>query len=780
MGRALQKKALRDLRRRLPQAAAIGVTVMLGVLLYVVSYDSFRNVQASYDRTYVRTHFADLTVTGGDPDTIAAAVGKSGGVERVETRTQVDQPMMIGATKLVGRVVGMPRVSGTEINEIDVIAGGLPDPARDDQVVVERHTARTFGLAPGGHVQVFDGTRWHDVTIAGVAQSPEYLWPARNRQDVLGDPHAFAVIFAPELLARTLSARSTPNQTLVEMTSAATQSDRDRVTRLIRSAGAVDIEDRGDQPSNAALHENFNGFRVMAIGFPALFLTAAAIAEYVLLTRLIRTERPIVGALLALGARRGAVVRHYVWYGAVVAAIGALAGILAAVAATYAYTKVYASLLSLPDTVIEHRIPTAVIGFALGLTTGVIGGLAPAIGAARTSPAQAMRGDDHPVGTGPLARLSTRWTLLPVAARMALRSLTRSRRRTVATMVGGVLALVLILASAGMLTSVRAMLAIEFGDVQRQDATVLVAAGANDVGAQLQSLPGVAIVEPATIARVTVAANGHAYPTTLTGLEPATVMHGFRTADGTGRMLPADGVLAGAALADKLGVRIGDEMTVIPATASAGHVRLAGLLDEPLGTALYATNAAARSITNGGPDGYLLRFGNDVDRDRVRVAASGLTGVVAYTDTHAVENQLDSFLVIFWVFAGAMLMLGALLAFTVIYVTMSVNLAERTSELATLRAAGAPVRRLTAALAIENIAATLLAVPIGLAAGVAAGWVFLRSFNNDLFSLHLSIGPMALILATVAVTAAAAFSQLPAARLIKRIDVARVVRERGQ
>jgi putative ABC transport system permease protein len=780
MGRALQKKALRDLRRRLPQAAAIGVTVMLGVLLYVVSYDSFRNVQASYDRTYARTHFADLTVTGGDPDTVAAAVAESGGVERVETRTQVDQPMMIGATKLVGRVVGMPPASGTEINEIDVVAGRLPDPARDDQVVVERHTAHTFGLAPGGHVQVFDGTRWHQVTIAGVAQSPEYLWPARNRQDVLGDPHAFAVMFAPERLARTLSGRITPNQTLVEMTDAATQSDRDRVTRLVRSAGAVDIEDRGDQPSNAALHENFNGFRVMAIGFPALFLTAAAIAEYVLITRVIHTERPIVGTLVALGARRGAVIRHYVWYGAVVATIGAVAGILAGTVATSVYTKVYASLLSLPDTVIEHRIPTAVIGFALGLATGVIGGLAPAIGAARTAPAEAMRGDVHPVRTGPLVRLSTRWTLLPVAARMALRSLTRSRRRTAATMVGGVLALVLILASAGMLTSVRAMLAIEFGDVQRQDATVLVAPAANDVGAQLQSIPGVAIVESATIARVTVAANGHAYPTTLTGLEPATVMHGFRTADGTGRTLPADGVLAGAALADKLGLRIGDEMTVIPATASSRQVRLAGLVDEPLGTALYATNAAARSIANAEPDGYLLRFGNDVDRDRVRAAATGLTGVTSYTDTHAVENQLDSFLVIFWVFAGAMLVLGALLAFTVIYVTMTVNLAERTSELATLRAAGAPVRRLTAALAIENIAATLLAVPIGLAAGVAAGWVFLRSFNNDLFSLHLSIGPTALILASVAVTAAAAFSQLPAARLIKRIDVARVIRERGQ
>jgi putative ABC transport system permease protein len=781
MGRALDKKAVRDLRRRLPQVAAIGVTVMLGVLLFVASYDSFRNVQASYDRTYVRTHFADLTVIGGDPDTIAAAVRTAAGVDRVATRTQADLPMTIGETKLVGRVVGLPPVTGHDINEIDVIAGRLPDPARDDQVVVERHTAGTFGLGAGKRVQVFDGFRWHEVTISGVAQSPEYLWPARNRQDVLGDPHAFAVVFAPESLARTLAARTTPNQTLVEMTGTATQSDRERVTGLLRSAGAVDIEDRADQPSNASLRENFNGFRVMAIGFPALFLTAAAIAEYVLITRLVNTERPVIGTLLALGARRGTVVRHYVWYGAIVAAVAALAGVLAGAAATSAYTMAYASLLGLPDTVIEHRIPTAVVGFVLGLATGVIAGLAPAIGAARTVPAEAMRGDGvHPLRVGPLTRLSARWTLLPVSVRMALRSLTRSRRRTVATMLGGVLALVLILASAGMLTSVRAMLDIEFGSVQRQDATVLVASGANDVAAQLKSLPGVAVVEPATIARVNVTANGRTYPTSLTGLEPATVMHGFRTPDGTARTLPADGVLAGVALADKLGVRVDDNMTMVPATGPAREIRLAGLLDEPLGTAVYATNATAGWITNAGPDGYLLRFGNDVDRDRVRAAATSLTGVVAYADTDAVENQLDRFLVIFWVFAGAMLVLGALLAFTVIYVTMTVNLAERTGELATLRAAGAPIRRLTAALAIENLAATLLAAPIGLAAGVGAGWLFLRSYNNDLFNLHLAIGPAALILATVAVMVAAAVSQLPAARLIKRIDVARVVRDRAQ
>lgn len=279
---ALQKKALRDLRRRLPQVAAIGATVMLGVLLFVASYDSFRNVQASYDRTYVRTHFADWTVTGGDPEAIAAAVRGAAGVEAVATRTQADQPMRIGDTKLVGRVVGMP--AGGEINQIDLVAGQLPDFTHPGQAVVERHTADTFGLAAGRRVQVFDGTAWHDVTISGVAESPEYLWPARNRQDVLGDPHAFAVLFAPEPLARALSARTRPNQILVEMSGVATQSDRDRVFQRLRGAGAADVQDRGDQPSNASLRQNFNGFRAMAIGFPAMFLSAAAIAEYVLIT----------------------------------------------------------------------------------------------------------------------------------------------------------------------------------------------------------------------------------------------------------------------------------------------------------------------------------------------------------------------------------------------------------------------------------------------------------------------------------------------------------------
>lgn len=63
----LLRKTVRDLRRRPAQSVAIAVIVMLGVLLFIASYDSFRNLTASYNRTYDRLHFADLTASGATP-----------------------------------------------------------------------------------------------------------------------------------------------------------------------------------------------------------------------------------------------------------------------------------------------------------------------------------------------------------------------------------------------------------------------------------------------------------------------------------------------------------------------------------------------------------------------------------------------------------------------------------------------------------------------------------------------------------------------------------------
>ncbi|MEC3917967.1 FtsX-like permease family protein [Nocardia sp. CDC160] len=775
--RVLTRKIVRDLRRRSAQVAAIAVAVLLGVLLFVASYDSFRNLESSYQRTYSRLHFADFTASGGEGTRVAAAVRDAPGVARVSVRTQADVPMSIGGTKLLGRVIGTPGPDG--VNEISVAAGRLPDPAHPDQVMVEHHAAQTFDLRPGSELRVFDGTTWHVLSASGIAWSPEYLWPARSRQEVLGDPHGFAVVFAPQDQLARLTGSAGTDQTLVEMNSTATRSERDQVERLLREAGAIDVGTRAEQPSNAALHEDLSGFSELAVAFPALFLVAAAVAEYVLITRLVLAERPIIGTMLAMGARRRTVVGHYVRYGVGIVVAGTVFGVLAGFVATSAVTAAYTRAVGIPDTVVDHRWSTAVIAVVLGLLTGAVAGLVPALAAARIAPAAAMRGDGtRPSPTGRFARVTARWHRLPVVARMTLRSLARGRRRTLATMTGTLLALVLILASVGMLTSMRSALNIQFGRVEREDATVITSMSSNEIAAQLRSFPGVTDVEPVALTPVTLAAGGRSYSTTLTGLVPDTTMHGFRSPDGTDTRLPDTGILVGAAAAKKLHVSVGDTLTVTPALGAAKSERLQGLLDEPLGTYAYASQATDLGGT--GLHGCLLRFTSTADRDTVRAKVTDLPGVLAYSDTRAIQHQVNQFLGLFWVFIAAMLIFGTLLAFTVIYVTMTVNLAERTTELATLRAAGVPVRRLTASLAAENLTATLLAVPFGLTAGYLAAWTLLRTFTSDMFTFGLSLGIAAPILAVLAVSAAAAASQLPTARLVRRIDIAHVVRERAQ
>ncbi len=73
MVKPLNLKLWRDVRRHRAQFAAIAITMFLGVTIFGATYDSFQNLQASYDRTATEFRFANLTIVGGDTERIDAA-----------------------------------------------------------------------------------------------------------------------------------------------------------------------------------------------------------------------------------------------------------------------------------------------------------------------------------------------------------------------------------------------------------------------------------------------------------------------------------------------------------------------------------------------------------------------------------------------------------------------------------------------------------------------------------------------------------------------------------
>jgi putative ABC transport system permease protein len=786
----LHVKVRRDIRRQWAQAAALVLTVLLGVALFAASYDAYGNLRDSYAHVFAVQRFADLwadTDTPARAGRIAARLADAPGVQAVAVRTQADLPIRIGADALPGRVVGIPTAAQPEVDRVTVLSGDYP--TAPDQVAVEQHLADHFHLRPGSAVEVRGPHGWHRVSVTAVVSSAEYLWPARSRQEPLTTPENFGVVFAPQPLLDAVAPQA-PGQVQVLLTdSARSENTVAALSAQARALGATSVTTRAEQSSNSLLQEDINGFADMSYLFPLLFLGAAGMSAYVLLTRRVDAEREVIGMLLACGVSRRTVLAHYLGYGLALGAVGGLLGVAVGEGLARVVSRTYLQAINLPQSlgVLSVARPgTIVTGLSFGILVGVLSALAPALAASRMAPAQAMRGVQPARATSRslLERMVPPLRHAPVTVRLVLRGVGRNRRRTTFTAVGVVLSLLVILTSWTMLDTMTAMLNVQFDHVSRQDAQVSLA-GPADASAldALRAVPGVAQAEPLAQVAVTLRSGDRSYPTAAIGLPTATDLHGFRLADGGTTTLAAlapGSVLLGQGVRDRLGVTAGSALSVIGPDGVHRTVRVSALLDEPMGTYLYAPLSRFDTVTGTAtPTSALIRLSPGADRTTVRRAVTGLPMVVAYQDSQTLKRSFDALMGLFTGIIGAMLVLGCLMAFAIIFTTMSVNIIERHREIASLRTGGVRHRAIAALVAGENLLTTLLGVVPGLALGVLGGKAYLASYSNDQMRFDLVVRPTTLIVSAAAILAVAALSQWPGLRAVSRLDLAQAVRERS-
>jgi putative ABC transport system permease protein len=769
----------------------VTVTVVIGVMMFAATYDSYHNLTASYQQTYERLAFADMTITGGGDD-IAEDIRSIAGVAEVSIRHVADLPITIGDTTLSGRMIGMPAGVQPSINRIDVQEGSYLAATTGPEAVAEVHVARTFELAPGDAF-VVELASMPEVTIVGVAASAEYIWPAPSTQEVFVDPEQFGVFFVDEDLVATLPPSVSVRETLVMYDDDADVSRvDDAVAAAATAAGATSVLTQAAQPSNATLKLDVDGFGAMAIAFPVLFLTAAGLAMYVLLTRVVFSQRSIIGTLRASGLSSVRIRRHYLGYGLLIGVVGAVVGVVVGVVMGSVMTELYTGLLDIPDTVVLVRPTTVAIGLAFGIAAGAISAWLPARAAYRIEPAEAMRGAAPLLSAGPSApeRLVTSAAATSVRARMMLRGIGRAKRRSVSTVLGVVLALVLILASGGMIDTIVDLIDEQFNDIATEDATVVASTHIDDDFLdEIAAVPGVDRAEPVATLGVSLSRNGNTVATTLQGFETDTAMHGWTNPSGS---LPSNGLLASEALGDRLGLEPGNIVAIsIPTHEVTISLVLVEFVDESLGTPLYASLAAlADALDVAGIDAtdvlglptvttVMTRFDPSASRSATIASIEDVPDVLAVQDERTLYDLVQQYLGLFYAFVGIMLIFGGAMAFALMFNTISINTAERATEFATLKANGMSNREIGRMIVGENILLTTIGIIVGVPVGVWVAGRFLALFDNDTFHFSLSISAVTLVAAAAGMLIVALISLVPAVRTVQRLDVGSVVRERS-
>ncbi len=780
---------VRGVGRRRGQFAAVAATSLLGVALFVASYDAYQNLVASYAAVFDRTHFADLSVEGGDVNGFASDAAAVDGVAQVTQRNVVESYARVdtadGPHRILARVVGMPADHQPDIDQVLVLSGSYLSSGRANGVLLERHLADYYGLGAGDTLELRTPLGWEKVSVVGVAASAEYLWPARNRQDIFSLPDSFGVVFAGQAPLQLLAGGAGREALVTVAATAPREAVLSRLEALAREHGATSITPRAEQPSNAVLHEDITGFGEMALMFPALFLGAAGLAAFVIISRLVNAERTLIGTLRASGVGRRALLLHHLGFGLLPAGSGAVVGAFAGEGLALLVSRLYTQALSIPVTVIRPHPLVGAVGVVLALAAVAVGALAPALDAARVPPAEAMRGVRPVAGPRALTRARTgharRASMLPASWKLVFRGALRNPGRSATTVAGVMLALILVLVSLGMLDTTKILLARQFQRVQQQDLEVYaVDAVGPDLQRKVAGVPGVASSEPVALTRATVRGPAGSYDTALRAFVPGTAMHAFLAPGGRNLALPDGGVLLAVALRRRLGVDVGDRVTlVLPDVGRTVETKVAGFVEEPLGSFVYASLPVATAEFGAKPNAIYLRLAPGADARAAQDALEAFGSVAAVVDARTLARAADRLMGLFYAFVGAMLAFGAALAFALIYSTMSVTISERSGELATLRAAGVRQGQIARIVSGENLLLVLAGLVPGMAAAYLAAGAFMASFSSDMFRFNLQVTPLTWILAAAAVVVAALLSEIPALRTVARLDLAAVVRERA-
>jgi putative ABC transport system permease protein len=780
----LTLKAFRDTRAHKGQFISLVILVAIAIASYVTFQNGYYNLKASLDHAYSTLRLSDFTVrVDRMPLSAARAVESLPGVAHARVRTVSDVGLELsGDRQATARVISGPGPSA-EVNAVHVERGRFPAPDSRDQVLVSTQFATDTKTHVGDVLTLRIGGARTKVRVAGIGTDPQYLYAMQGESN-LPAPGTFAVLFVNEATVEHLfgTAHSGNDIAVIVKPGASAKEVSDITEDELKPFGVVTTELRADQPGYTGLQSELEQNRLMARSLPALVLAIATMSLYITLSRMVQAQRGEIGLAKALGYSDGQILRHYLTIAAIVAIFGSVAGVALGLWGAKAVAGSYVSMLGLPFLRTLVYPDVIVLSVVLAVASTFAGAAAPAWKSARIAPAIAMHSDPNRSLSGGHMPLVER-LLSPVLPRsftfrIPLRNIFRAKRRTVYTILGIAVAMILSVTTLAMFDSIDFMIDKAFVYVERWDVMAAFDTPFGDArAAEVRRMDGVKRVQTALALPVTISKGTAEEDVVLTAMRPTADFHGFEPVAG---VKPADSLAEGdlviaATTANKLGVAVGGRVEVdSPLIHDPVAMRVGTISDEMLGSPAYVSIDAAAKVAGAPVTSYNIMYVNSDPENapRIRDEIYDMPGAAAVQVKADFVEQLNKWIELMDYFGTILLAFGAALAFVVVFTTFTANVTERTREIATMRTIGEDNSRLTVMVTLENLAITLAALPLGLWLGLKVTDLLFATFEVETFNLKAHIAPQSVVRICLLMVAVVLLSEIPPVRRIFHLDLA--------
>ena len=784
---ARTRRLVRDLWHLRGQVLAAALVVACGVASFVSMRGTYLSLRTARDAYYRELRFADVFAQfKRAPLSLAPRLAAIPGVAAVRARVVRDVTLDVPglAEPAVGRLVSIPERRQPMLNDLHLRRGAWVQRGRPDEVIASEAFTTANRLDVGDHVGAIVNGRWRQLTIVGVALSPEYIYEIGGGS-LFPDNKRFGVLWmGEEALAAAFDMDGACNDVAVAL--AANASEPDVIAALdaaLERWGGLGAYGRDDQVSHRFISDEISQNRITSTFIPAIFLGVAAFLLHIVLSRLVSLQRTEIGVLKAFGYGDGVVGLHYLELAAVTVLIGVALGVGAGVYLGGVLTALYRDFYRFPALDFVAGLDVLGLAVAVSLAAAALGAGRAVRRAAVLPPAVAMRPEPPASFHAGLLERSGLASVLPSSARMIVRGVLRRGSRSVLGVLAVACAVGILVIGGFFVDAIQYLMRVQFEVVQRDDVTIQFAeAESASSRFEVARLPGVLRVEPFRSVPVRLRFEHRTRRVELTGLSTGTELRRLVDARLAPVALPESGLVLTRALADRLGIGAGAQVRVevLEGDRAKRDVPVAAIADEPVGVGAYMSKAAVdrllreQSALSGA---YLAVDPPEIAELYARLKRiPAVRGVASRASViHAFEEILDRSLAVSTMIN---VLFACVIAFGVVYNGARIALSERGNELAALRVLGFTRREVAVILLGEQGILTLAAVPVGFALGAAVCWLLARRLTTELYRIPFVLTRETFGFAFGVVVVAALVSGALVVRRLHRLDLVSVLKTR--
>lgn len=819
------KKLFRDIRRGLGQFISMMLVIAVGCFFFAGMSEASHTVDKLVQNYYSEQKLAP--VTGGflvATESAVELVSRRSGVNKAAGRYNFNTFFTHGGG--TSRVDAVVNTLTEGFNEPLMVSGKMP--SNDGECIVDATYAKANDLQVGSSISLFQRTaekvylsttdasndiqkidyenfnvvytspdsenaEYLELTVSGTFISPEFIYKV-NTADSSAVAEEFACIYLnkADMIAPTISfyVNKSPRPLFTQKrdeleTKLYNQILADSKDGLeifdVFDGNVLDTENKmagvyveamsfvkEDGTAYKSFEEAYKQIRNLVIVLPLLFFLVAAVITFISLGKIVDNQRTQIGVMQAVGVSKGKVYFGYLMYAGFAAIFGSLiGGIAGALSLPYIYYLAFGAQYILPPFVMGVGVGWAALGIVVSLAVALLSALVSCRRTLKENPAQSMRPKaSKKVKQVFIEKWSGLWKRFSFGTKMIFRNLLRNKMRIFLSSIGVIASMVLLITGVNLKSRVSYTVNDYLGRIG-YDVQITAQNDIDDLDEFVSAFPQIESATKVVSVNAAISANDERSDV-LQILVPydgdfVNLYSDFKKTEKI--ELTDDSLVLPHYLAEKLNVEKGDTVTVTAVGYRAAELTVTDISYQYLLPNVYAgvdliESVSAESVTGliyaRLADGGKIEAGGEIksalDKSELRARAMKMS------------ELLDVFVVI--VVIGA-----AVLAVTVIYNITSINVMERSREIATLLVLGYRKGETGRLIFAENIVITILGCLIGLPLGYGMFYWLAQITSSMNVIIPINLPWLVVLICVVSVFAFSMLATLLMTRKILKIDM---------